>query len=160
MNDNKGITLVELLATITLLSIIVIIIWSVFIQGIKNTNEGATKNKLTQEMNYVQTTLRKIHQTADRYKIIQFSCGIQVEYYNSKESSEYTIIQFEDARFCYKIESDKPFPTLIYPKSEHHTISLNLRISDKNNEKNIVNSQTILSRLKEDTNEETPTSPS
>lgn len=175
MKDNRGITLVELLATITLLSIIGIIVWSVFIQGIKNTNEGATKTKLTQEMNYVQTTLRKMHQTAYKYEIIDTSCSIQIKYYNSKESSKYKTLQFDNDQICYKIDNakindikdidtkylediginpaDGSFEINnkeIFPKDIYYSISFDLTLKDKTNERNKISTRTNLSRLKEE----------
>lgn len=151
LKDNKGITLVEILATITLLSVIGILVWSVFIQGIKNTNEGAMKTRLTQEMNYVQATLRKIHQTADNYKItFPTNCSIHVEYNNEGVSST---TLFEDNRICYEIfiEGEKKEDLLeINPKGGDHSISIDFVLSDKNNFRNNVTILTNLSRLKED----------
>ena len=53
MKNQKGVTLIELLATITILSIIGVIIWNVFIQGTKYSNTAVTKNRLIQESNIV-----------------------------------------------------------------------------------------------------------
>lgn len=138
-------TLIEVLATLTLLSIIGILVWSVFIQGMKNTNDGAMKTRLTQEMNYVQAQLRKIHLNSDEYTITSpTNCNIQVDYIIEEVS---TTLLFEDNQICYEI-TDKVLPLEIYPKRKDE--SFLIMLSDKNNVRNNVTIQTNLSRLKEE----------
>lgn len=150
IKDQKGVTLVEILATLTLLSVVTILIWNIFIQGTNHTNKESTKNLLTQETNYVQFQLKKIHQTADEYKIIFPSdCSIQIEYSTPK-----SIISFDNEQICYEInditnvDSDTPIDlnSNINPKKNQSTISFELILKDNKHE---VVTYTILSRLKE-----------
>lgn len=148
IKNEKGLTLVELLATLALLSIVTILIWNVFLQGANHSNKETTKNLLTQEMYNVQFNLRKIHQTSDKY-IISFPspCSIKIE------NATNTII-FDSNKICYVIqESDGSNFALvnswIYPKTAHNNIKFKLTLEDTQNENNKINSHTILSRLEE-----------
>lgn len=189
MKDNRGVTLVEILATLSLLSIIGLLVWSVFLQGIKNSNAGSTKITLTQEMNYVQAQLRNIHLTSSYYKIsTPTTCSIQVEYGNSTDSSEPTFLLLEDSKICYEIDQAKINDIEIakktnidelekddinlddgsfeiknkklLPKGVYHSISFDLMLKDKTNERVKVSTRTNLSRLKEEIKNEAPTSSS
>lgn len=154
MNNQKGLTLVEILATITILSIVGILVWSVFLQGTQYSNEALTKNQLTQEANYVQVNLKDIHQNTDEYKIIfPTPCSIRIEY------NESDVFYLENAQICYEmssfITSDDNSPinvleTSIYPKNKHYSISFELILKEKNNEANHIVTHTNLYRLKED----------
>ena len=67
--NQRGITLIELLATLAILSIVSILIWSIFFQGTNYSNKAMTKNQMQQEANIIITNLTKIHQTSDSYDI-------------------------------------------------------------------------------------------
>ncbi|MDR7077910.1 prepilin-type N-terminal cleavage/methylation domain-containing protein [Neobacillus niacini] len=66
---NHGLTLIEVLATLTILSIVGVIIWSVFFQGYKFSKESISKNFMIQETNILITNLKRIHQTSENYRI-------------------------------------------------------------------------------------------
>jgi len=156
-NNEKGVTLVELLATVTILSIVGILVWSVFIQGIKHSNKESTKNLLTQEANYVQFSLKKIHQTSEEYQIkFPSPCSIQIEDLNAPSNP---VLNLNNNQICYSINDVTNYDdgltfdlstTSIKPKDIHHSISFQLILKEKKNERNKVITHTILSRLKED----------
>lgn len=80
LKNQKGLTLIELLATITVLSIIGLIIWGVFIQGTQYFQNAMTKNQMQQEANIILERIKNIHQTSDSYTIAPLDNRIIVEY--------------------------------------------------------------------------------
>ena len=59
MKNERGITLVELLAVLAIGGIIIALLTSVFINGKKASDRGATNQMLQQEANYIMETIRK-----------------------------------------------------------------------------------------------------
>lgn len=59
MRNERGLTLVELLAVLAIIGIIMTLLTSVFINGIKASDRGMTNQKLQQEANYIMETIRK-----------------------------------------------------------------------------------------------------
>lgn len=58
MKNERGITLVELLAVILLISIISIFLFSVLTSGVTNVKRTSTKQKLQQEGHYITEVIR------------------------------------------------------------------------------------------------------
>lgn len=58
MKNERGLTLVELLAVLAIAGIIIALIGSVLINGIKASNRTATNQKLQQEANYIVEAVR------------------------------------------------------------------------------------------------------
>jgi type II secretory pathway pseudopilin PulG len=148
MRTERGITLVEVLATVTILSIIGITIWQVFFQGYNFSQKSVTKNMLQQESNIVLSSLTRIHQTEEEYKIISADCKISVLDKNAKE-----IALFTHSQYCFRAENPIDFtelpPDLHKPSKEGHDLDLIVRVSDKSNTTNYVAVRTLLYRLKE-----------
>lgn len=58
MKNERGLTLVELLAVIILISIISIFLFSLLTSGIKNVKRTSTEQKLQQEAHYITEVIR------------------------------------------------------------------------------------------------------
>lgn len=69
MKNEKGLTLVELLAAITILFIISSIIYGVFFTFTNNYERISKKNSMDQTANLVLATIKNYHQTNDFYWI-------------------------------------------------------------------------------------------
>jgi prepilin-type N-terminal cleavage/methylation domain-containing protein len=148
MRNERGVTLVEVLATLTILSIISVTTWQIFFQGYKFSQESVTKNMLQQESNIVLSNLTRIHQTTEKYKLISSDCKITVLDKNDDE-----LQLFSHSLFCYKAENpidnlELP-PTVLEPSKTGHDLELVVRVSEKNNLRNSVAVKTLLYRLKE-----------
>lgn len=142
MNQKQcGLTFIELLATITVLSIIGIIIWNVFIQGNKYSQTSISKNMLQQEANLVITNLTKIHQTSAQYEIISSSCQISVSI--TKKDGTTTSQVFDSPTICYSTN----FSGIVDPSQDD--INLTITLSDKKNSSNHLDVDTVLYRLKD-----------
>ncbi|WP_066292818.1 PilW family protein [Bacillus sp. FJAT-29937] len=59
MNNQRGFTLVELLATITILALIITLLSSILIDGKKAYNRNTTNQLLQQEANYITEIVRR-----------------------------------------------------------------------------------------------------
>lgn len=67
MKNEKGITLVELLAALAIMGIIVVVIASVLTTGTTSANKTATKQQLQQEANLIVEVLRKEYLKSDNH---------------------------------------------------------------------------------------------
>jgi type II secretory pathway pseudopilin PulG len=148
MRTERGITLVEVLATVTILSIIGITIWQIFFAGYNFSQKSVTKNMLNQEANLVITTLTRIHQTEEEYRIISAGCKISVLDKTNKE-----IALFTHPQYCFRAENPIDFselpPDPHTPSTDGNDIELIVRISENSNNTNHVAVRTLLYRLKE-----------
>lgn len=141
MRNEGGITLIESLAALTILSFIGIIIWSVFFQGYNYSKNAVSKNKMQQEANIIITTLTRIHQTALSYVISIPESGT-VEVVVTEQDNSIRKVSFKDNQLLIQINQTGT----IIPKS--NDLDLKITITDKNNPKNLVEVETLLYRLK------------
>lgn len=139
--NQHGVTLIELLLTLAILTTIGALIWSVFIQGTKYSNNAVTRNQMQQEANLITTYLTRIHQTSNEYTIETTNTQIKII---SKLDSNITTQIYNNSQFIYEVTADKTED--INPNEDD--VSCIVIISAKNNHKNKVTLSTLLSRLK------------
>ncbi|MCP1144173.1 PulJ/GspJ family protein [Lysinibacillus endophyticus] len=141
INNEKGITLMEVLATLVLLSIIGLIAWNVFFQGTKYSNIELKKTQMQQEVNYINSKLTDIHIRNETYQIdiAPDSCSFSVLYGGS-------IDEFKHRGYCINIESYNS-PTLLDNPINQKDIDLKLKISDKSNLDNYIEVDIFLHKL-------------
>lgn len=147
MKNERGITLIEGLATLVILSIIGVLIWNVFFQGYKYSQKAVSKNTMQQEANIIITTLTRIHQTSQEYTITNADGVIVITATNPDQT-----IQFKDSRMNYWIkenedevdEQEREIKS-INPKTRK--LELFIIIKDKHDSKNKVEIETLLYRL-------------
>ncbi|MEO2074634.1 MAG: prepilin-type N-terminal cleavage/methylation domain-containing protein [Bacillus sp. (in: firmicutes)] len=157
--DERGLTLVEVLATITIISIVSIIIWSVFFQGINFSKKATSRNLMLQEMNLLVTNLTKIHQTSSVYEISSSgpnNCEITVISKKRDKIQNIDIVQptqiFNHSQICFNFILDiknkrtGTSPNTIEPNE--NDVSITLTASDKNNPDNKVITKSYLYRMK------------
>jgi prepilin-type N-terminal cleavage/methylation domain-containing protein len=151
LRSQRGITLVELLATLAILSFIGVIIWSVFFQGANYSQKAVTKNALQQEANIVITNLKTIHRTSDSYQISDSGCKLTatITKNNKIQSQEFSNSKFcISARFTYiNTGSDLTSTDSIDPNNQD--ISFEITIKDNNDSNNQIVENGILYRLKD-----------
>ncbi|WP_034764565.1 type II secretion system protein [Rossellomorea vietnamensis] len=140
MNE-RGVTLIEVLATITILSIIGVVIWNVFFQGLNYSDKAVTQNTMQQESNYISMKLTRIHQTSKEYELTSSDCMIKVEYVTrNKGTLEET---FKEPDLCLSTN----FSGSVDPNKED--LSLTISIGDKERAANKFDLKTVFYRLKE-----------
>ena len=151
--NQRGITLVELIGALALVSIIAVIAWTALSIGLQHTAHETGKTKLQQEANAIVTKLSAEHRRTEHY-YLQFqdghlqldSCYMQENevvctgFQNvSKESYVFsgTVNTIEFA----ELKSIDP----IYPKEAH--VNFSLKVSDPLNSSNSVSVNTTLTRI-------------
>ncbi|WP_312471001.1 type II secretion system protein [Neobacillus sp.] len=146
--DERGLTLVEVLATLTILSIVSVIIWSVFFQGYKFSQKAISKNQMQQQTNLLITNLLKIHQSAKAYNIINTNsnCEITVTITNKDNSTRTEI--FNHPNMCFKFEIKNAISNPVFPNKVGNDVRLKLTTSDKNDPNNKIIINTFLYRVK------------
>lgn len=99
MKDEKGITLVELLAALAILGIIVAVIVSVLSTGTKASNKTATKQQLQQEANLIVEVLRSEYLESNNHVFdlsIEEEGGEQILLLDSRPISQGYTYRFSD----------------------------------------------------------------
>lgn len=111
LKNQKGITLVELLAAIVIVGFLTILIWRVFFQTIDYNSYAVTEQTLQQEANVILSTLQSLH-TRDTIKQIKVSnSGKQLDIYivDDSNATEGKLVQsFSRSGITYELYSAKP----------------------------------------------------
>jgi prepilin-type N-terminal cleavage/methylation domain-containing protein len=141
IRQQRGITLIELLATITILSFVGVIIWSIFFQGYTFSHKSMSKNSIQQEATIILTNLTKIHQTSKQYEISNTACTITVTI--TKQDSSIQSQEFKHTGLCIS----SSYTGLVIP--EEDDIHLTLTIHEVSDPTNEVNVDSFLYRLKD-----------
>lgn len=145
----SGFTLIEVLVTLTILSFISVITWSVFFQGYNFSQKAISKNSMIQETNLLITDLNKIHQKMVKYDIQSENCEIKVT--NLYTTPPQTQI-FNHPNMCFKILEINAVlgsgPKTVEPNKNANDIFLKISASDKNNLQNSITIDTFLYRMK------------
>lgn len=151
--NERGLTLVEVLLTLALLSVVSLLIWGVFFQGAKFSTKAVSKNQMQQEANAISTYLTRVHQTSDNYSIEIKDEQLVIIFTKDGDSLTQT---FHTNHLTYNINAKKK-------KANENEISVNsaekinpneydiriiVTISDKNDANNNISIETVLSRLK------------
>ncbi|GHH97194.1 type II secretion system protein [Neobacillus kokaensis] len=148
-DNERGLTLIEVLATLTILSIVSVIIWSIFLQGYNFSQKAISKNFILQESNILITNLKKIHQTVVTYDIKSENCDVKVRNLTTSPTQEEI---FDHAKICYKIleinNVNSSTSGTIEPNKKTGDLALKIRASDKNNSDNYIIIDTYLYRVK------------
>ncbi|MEK3934050.1 hypothetical protein MKY41_01915 [Sporosarcina sp. FSL W7-1349] len=137
--NEDGITLVELLASLILVSMVVVLIWTTFFISARHNTSETTKMRLQQEANYILTAIQQQHRQKECYDLI-----VAVEELKIKDcdSNEETTLS---SGYIYKLYPENP--TDIRPKEQD--LELTLIIKDgKENSRLQVEVESTISRYK------------
>lgn len=149
--DESGLTLIEVLLTLSILSIISVIIWGVFFQGFNFSQKAMSKNFMLQESNLLITNLKKTHQTLVTYDIRSENCDIKVRNLTTTTTPAPEQI-FNHPNICFKIleinNVTSSGPLTVNPNKIANDVSLKISASDKKNPGNVVTINTFLYRVK------------
>ncbi|MFF2447731.1 type II secretion system protein [Neobacillus sp. NPDC058068] len=151
-SDERGLTLIEILITLAILSFVGVIIWNVFFQGYKFSQKSISKNFMIQETNLLITNLTSIHQKYNQYEIRSTNsstgspCIVTVT--PNKEPKQ----DFSNSQICFnyvlKIDNvDKGSgPIIIEPNKKD--VTLIVTATDIKNPINKITIETLLYRVK------------
>lgn len=87
MPNEKGVTLIELLLTLTILSLLIGLVYGVFINGIHYSGEAKDTASIQQETNLMVTMLKEQHENQNWYRIEISSDHKKVSITNSDKES-------------------------------------------------------------------------
>lgn len=150
-HKQNGLTLIEVLITLAILSFIGILIWGIFFQGTKYSNKSVIKNQMQQEANFIITKITNIHQTSESYILDSSNCKIAVTY--KKKDSETQIEIFENNNLCYYIdqspenESDDDFEPIVEIDPDILK-DVWIRVEERNDPSNKISVEAYFFRLK------------
>lgn len=158
--DEKGITLVELLAALILVSIIATIAWTTITIGMRHGTSETSKTIMQQDMNLMVSSLMSAHRSSEKYSIkfennylLIDACDESGDCKLSEIAGEY---DFSESRINnIEIDPSSTTPTIISdlkPREKHTKIKL--KITDINNDKNFLIVDTTLSRILSEETEE------
>lgn len=112
MKNQKGVTLIEVLAALSILLIVSSIIFGVFINSNKNYKNLSEKVNLNQEANLILTTIKNYHQKESLHSL-------------DTNSKEYYLIKYDDSQHVYIGKSSTDLVPL-----QKEGLSLKIKIDD------------------------------
>ncbi|WP_341302033.1 prepilin-type N-terminal cleavage/methylation domain-containing protein [Lysinibacillus sp. FSL H8-0500] len=144
IKNQRGLTLVEVLASIIILSLVTILAWNIFFQGTKYSQKTISKNQMQQEANVIIANLNSIHKRSREYSVSSSDCRLSVVYTDQNRTEKEEI--FENSQMCIQANA-----LTVIPKTSNAEV--HLIIEEKNNPNNTIEINTLLSRLKEEEKE-------
>ncbi|MDR7237412.1 PulJ/GspJ family protein [Neobacillus drentensis] len=153
-STEDGITLVELLATLAILSIVIVLSFSVFNNGLNYSKNVTEKTSLQQEINLFITTATKMHEDEEEY-FIHFDINpnatfIVLQVKNTSgvvtKAFEFSNKNFEYSLYDYESGMDVPI-TNNQKISTKRPFYMKIVIKNKVNPNQKYEEKTIISRL-------------
>ena len=144
VQNEKGVTLLELLAALVIFGIFSTILWAFFFQSFQANNTEITKNSLQQEANLIINTLQEVHRKSESYLIV-----IDADYKSLEITPDSEVgFLFNKSGVLYDITSTNTFESgdRIYPNNLDFPMTLILTSSDNNNLQ--IKIQTVFSKIK------------
>ncbi|WP_045523452.1 type II secretion system protein [Neobacillus niacini] len=153
LSNEDGITLIEILATLAIVSIISILLYGVLLNGFDYSKKSKENVSLQQEMNIVVTSITKFHESYGAYDIIvdgPNSSKIQLLSKKPDGTVDKTIelsnSSYEYSLFDYKGTTETPFsPTTNVSTAQ--PLYIKIIIKDKKQPSQAYEVKTIISRL-------------
>ena len=148
--NQKGLTLVELLGALALVSVIAIIAWTALSIGLQHTAHETGKTQLQQEANSMVAALAAEHRRSEQYylrfqegqlQISACSSLVSCTEYRNVSDKAYTISGSVDEKDFTELGSGE----LIKPKESH--VNLYLKVADPLKPSNSVSVNTTLTRI-------------
>jgi len=139
MDNQKGVTLIELLATLVIFGIFSTIIWAFVMQTFKTNDVEVSKNQLQQESTIILNAIDEIHRKSTSYKIDFNRNEIIITPNHSGQ------IAFNNPNIIYNLS---PLITGITITPKTQNLQLNLVLTSKENENITTNVKSTFKRLK------------
>ncbi|MBO1514751.1 PulJ/GspJ family protein [Metabacillus bambusae] len=143
LKHQNGLTLIEVLATLAILSTLLVLIWGVLLNGFNYSKKAQETVLLQQEANLIVTKLTKIHQSYDSYTIMFNQNPIKVIFPDHKEE----IISNPEFRYSFYDTSTGTDQLLNQSIHLSDTLSFKLVISPTDNPELKYEIRTTLSKL-------------
>ena len=127
--DEKGITLVELLAALLLVSIIATAAWTALSIGMKHTTAETSKTEIQQDGNIIIAQLSAAHRQSDSYKIQFHNDRLLIQTCSETACGDFEPVLDKAYDFSGTVINGVSAPNesaKIEPKKEHTNIQLEL----------------------------------
>jgi type II secretory pathway pseudopilin PulG len=144
IKNQVGITLIEVLATLTILSFLMVIVYNVFFNGLNYSSQAKDTVSIQQEANYLLTLLKELHENEDFYTV-------------TVEEDHQTVtineISVNNPQFLYQVcNLNDPSPcneqnTIVIENPAKESFYVRIVLTSKNNPDLTYEVKTILSRL-------------
>lgn len=153
IKNETGITLIEVLAAITILSIVTVIIYNVFSNGLRYSSQAEDTVLIQQEANYLLTLLKKQHENAANDYTVTVENNHNTVIINKNRSNEmdatnsqylYQICDLDDVKSCDEQNATDHTITKTPSNGRFH---VKMILINKSNPDIKYEIQTILSRL-------------
>lgn len=142
LKNSQGISLVEVLATIVILSIITISLWGFLVNSIQINEREVKKVELQQEINLIFFNIQKYHTKYEtKLSTNNDKSELLITAFDTESRKTYTTT-FNNNNYLYYIPDD--FAT---NQTLPNSFSLHLKISSKKNEKIFVEAKTTFSKI-------------
>lgn len=139
MKNQKGFSLVEVLAVLALSSLLILLIWTTVLTSMKHNVSETKKLKLQQEANYVIAEFQRIHRQCDQYEVEINDTQIELKNCNGPISNRIISKGYNYRETTFLKGS-------IDAKKTNAKLPFTLTIKDRNNEKLTIEISTTLSR--------------
>jgi prepilin-type N-terminal cleavage/methylation domain-containing protein len=154
LQNEDGITLIEVLATLAILSIISTLLYGVLLNGIDYSKKSKAAVSLQQEMNIIITNITKVHESYGSYNIIVNPKPDASKIQLLGKDSTGTIIKtielsnadYEYSLFNYQGTTEVPFSNTTSVTTSQ-PLYIKIIIKNKKNPSKIYEVKTIISRL-------------
>ncbi|WP_277584452.1 prepilin-type N-terminal cleavage/methylation domain-containing protein [Psychrobacillus antarcticus] len=133
-SNEKGITLVELLAALALFGVISVLIWNLFFQALNFNDRAVTQNQLQQEANIILNTIQQMHTKSTIKEIKVTDDG----FLNINDCIPSDSAKFNNTAIKYQVNN------ITLPSKE---FTLELTLTSKSNEKISFDAKTTFSKL-------------
>ncbi|WP_303971299.1 type II secretion system protein J [Sporosarcina ureae] len=149
-NNQQGMTLVELLAALFLVSLVSVVIWTTLAVSTRLNTTEISKLRLQQETNYIATEAQRLHRHCYSYEFVVTPQQVEVQNCQTSTGSEKTYII--STKFLYYTDenelNDVETRYYVNTKTENLTV-LRLWLADPENPKLKVSIPLELSRYKQ-----------
>ena len=148
--NQKGVTLVELLAGLLLVGIVVAIAWTALSIGLKHGAVETNKTQLQQDSNLIITKLTNEHRRSDYYYLRFVNSRLEIKTCSETEGCG-TFLPLTDKRYDYSGSiggtnfTDWDETIKIEPEKSH--VDIDLTVAEPGNPKNAVEISTSLTRI-------------
>ena len=146
--DEKGVSLVEVLAALLLVSIIATAAWTALSIGMKHTTAETSKTEIQQDANLIIAKLSAAHRQSDSYTIKFENGQMMLGTVDASGSGNFERVLDKDYDYTGTViagNANLTAETLIEPKKNHANIDLKLTKNGRS-----LNIQTTLTRIRTD----------
>lgn len=163
IKNEKGITLVELLAVLVLVSLVATLVLTTFTVSFRYNITETKKMKMQQDANYIVSAILQKHRTVnDCYELNIIDEGDKLVFSDCKTPAEEVVLgegfKYELSELEILLDDETSveetivLPVMVKPKAEN--LQTTLKVTDPNNDKLFVTVDTLFKRYKSNKNDE------